>query len=53
MCRAVLSLLDSILGLFKLYKLCDKLFAKKIIYTLLPGEGDSACERGGDACRLA
>ena len=53
MCQAVLPLLDSIFGLSKLYKLCDKLFPQKIIYTLFPGEGDSAYERGGDACRLA
>ena len=52
MCQAILSLLDSIFGLSKLYKLHDKLFAQKIVYTLFPGEGDSAYERGGDACRL-
>ena len=39
MCQAVLSLLDSIFGLSKLYKLCDKLFAQKLFILCSRGRG--------------
>ena len=39
MSQAVLSLLDSIFGLSKIYRLCDKLFAQKLFILCSRGRG--------------